>query len=511
MAVGEYVSVASQGDLARAEIEVERHELRVERGSRAGRTGRALHVPRGRPRTRPRGLEAALARPRPGARDPHPRRTRRLTPTTCPRPILAAGSSFVSFSIGAALPVLPFMLGASALWPAAIVAASPCSSPARRGPHHRAAALVRRLAAARARCDRGRCHLRRRCGHRHPHQLTGVFWARLRLAHALICGRSQGQCRPCAVGKPAWRRRENDVPADGSTLSEQPALNGVPANRVPAKGAATAVPSYFAGPAPVRVACTTQHSSTTPAASRSSPTLPVGRSHDVVANALTALRNLEHRGATGREIDTGDGAGLLTQIPDEFFRAVVGFELPPAGSYAVGIVFLPTDDEAAAAAVASASSASSPKRDLRLLGWRELPVVPDIAGPSARAMMPRFRQLFVAPIDAAVADLALERWSIAPASGSSTRSRSTSRRCRRARSSTRACSRRRSSSRSFPTCPTNGSPRHSRSCTRGSRRTRSRAGRSRIPTASSRTTVRSTPSRATATGCAPAKACSRAT
>jgi len=47
-----------------------------------------------------------------------------------------------------------------------------------------------------------------------------------------------------------------------------------------------------------------------------------GRSHDVVANALTALRNLEHRGATGREIDTGDGAGLLTQIPDAFFRAV---------------------------------------------------------------------------------------------------------------------------------------------------------------------------------------------
>ena len=66
--------------------------------------------------------------------------------------------------------------------------------------------------------------------------------------------------------------------------------------------------------------------------SPSSPTSPGGRSHDVVANALTALRNLEHRGATGREIDTGDGAGLLTQIPDAFFRAVVDFELPPAGA-----------------------------------------------------------------------------------------------------------------------------------------------------------------------------------
>src|SRR5450432_3996996 len=78
-----------------------------------------------------------------------------------------------------------------------------------------------------------------------------------------------------------------------------------------------------------------------------------GRSHDVVANALTALRNLEHRGATGREIDTGDGAGLLTQIPDAFFREVVGFALPAAGSYAAGVVFLPTDDAAASAAVAA--------------------------------------------------------------------------------------------------------------------------------------------------------------
>ena len=132
------------------------------------------------------------------------------------------------------------------------------------------------------------------------------------------------------------------------------------------------------------------------------------RSHEVVANALTALRNLEHRGATGREIDTGDGAGLLTQIPDEFFRGVVEFELPAVGSYAVGIVFLPTDDEAAATAVASIERIVA-EESLQLIGWRELPVVPDLAGPSARAMMPRFRQLFVAPIDAAVADLALER------------------------------------------------------------------------------------------------------
>src|SRR5450432_4049925 len=133
-----------------------------------------------------------------------------------------------------------------------------------------------------------------------------------------------------------------------------------------------------------------------------------GRSHDVVANALTALRNLEHRGATGREIDTGDGAGLLTQIPDAFFRAVVDFDLAPAGAYAVGIAFLPTEDAAAATAVAAVERIVYDE-GLHSLGWRELPVVPDLAGPSARAMMPSFRQFFVAANDASVTGLALER------------------------------------------------------------------------------------------------------
>jgi glutamate synthase (NADPH) large chain len=133
-----------------------------------------------------------------------------------------------------------------------------------------------------------------------------------------------------------------------------------------------------------------------------------GRSHDVVANALTALRNLEHRGATGREIDTGDGAGLLTQIPDAFFRGVVDFALPPADAYAAGIAFLPTDDAAADTAVAAVERIVDDE-GLRSLGWRELPVVRDLAGPSARAMMPSFRQFFVAAKDASVTGLALER------------------------------------------------------------------------------------------------------
>src|SRR5207237_3416447 len=71
-------------------------------------------------------------------------------------------------------------------------------------------------------------------------------------------------------------------------------------------------------------------------------------------------------------------------------------------------VFLPTDDEAAASAITAVERVLA-EENLQLLGWRELPVVPDLAGPSARAMMPRFRQLFVAPIDVAVTDLALER------------------------------------------------------------------------------------------------------
>ena len=67
--------------------------------------------------------------------------------------------------------------------------------------------------------------------------------------------------------------------------------------------------------------------------------------HDIVAQALTALRNLEHRGAIGSDAGTGDGAGILTQIPDAFLRAVVEFDLPPVGEYAVGMAFLPLDDD----------------------------------------------------------------------------------------------------------------------------------------------------------------------
>src|SRR3954465_6952133 len=67
-------------------------------------------------------------------------------------------------------------------------------------------------------------------------------------------------------------------------------------------------------------------------------------SHEVIDKALTALENLEHRGAEGADTRTGDGAGILVQLPDEFFRGVFDGELPPPGQYGVGMCFLPADE-----------------------------------------------------------------------------------------------------------------------------------------------------------------------
>ncbi|WP_104092347.1 glutamate synthase large subunit [Arthrobacter sp. GMC3] len=117
--------------------------------------------------------------------------------------------------------------------------------------------------------------------------------------------------------------------------------------------------------------------------------------HDIVESALIALRNLEHRGAVGADEGTGDGAGILTQIPDEFFQAVTGFELPAMGEYAVGTAFLPTDPKELAAARAGLETLAQ-SEGLKVLGWREVPVVADLVGASARDCMPHFSQLFLA-------------------------------------------------------------------------------------------------------------------
>ncbi|MFD6186419.1 glutamate synthase large subunit [Streptomyces goshikiensis] len=116
--------------------------------------------------------------------------------------------------------------------------------------------------------------------------------------------------------------------------------------------------------------------------------------HTLVEQALTVLRNLEHRGATGSEPDSGDGAGILSQVPDAFLREVAGFELPEAGAYAVGIAFLPADGTAQAVAVERIEAIAAEEK-LTVLGWREVPVTPDLLGNGARATMPAFSQLFV--------------------------------------------------------------------------------------------------------------------
>ncbi len=117
-------------------------------------------------------------------------------------------------------------------------------------------------------------------------------------------------------------------------------------------------------------------------------------SRDIVHKGLTALRNLDHRGAVGAEENTGDGAGILMQVPDRFLRGVADFDLPAAGEYAVGMAFLPeADDEAHTARVAVERIAA--EEDLLVLGWREVPVEPSLLGSMARSVMPRFELLFV--------------------------------------------------------------------------------------------------------------------
>ncbi|MEV6315018.1 glutamate synthase large subunit [Streptomyces sp. NPDC051776] len=137
-------------------------------------------------------------------------------------------------------------------------------------------------------------------------------------------------------------------------------------------------------------------------------TLTGEASHELVEQALTVLRNLEHRGATGSDPDSGDGAGILLQVPDAFLRETAGFALPEAGSYAVGIAFLPAEDEAGAEAAARIEVLAA-EEGLTVLGWRDVPVAPEMLGAAARATMPAFRQLFVADRDGRATGIALDR------------------------------------------------------------------------------------------------------
>ncbi|KMO77088.1 glutamate synthase large subunit [Mycolicibacterium obuense] len=119
------------------------------------------------------------------------------------------------------------------------------------------------------------------------------------------------------------------------------------------------------------------------------------RSRDIVEKAITALLNLEHRGAQGAEPNTGDGAGILLQVPHEYFQAVVEFDLPEPGSYATGIAFLPQSSKDAATACESVGKIAEAE-GLQVLGWRDVPTDESSLGALARDAMPTFRQVFLA-------------------------------------------------------------------------------------------------------------------
>ena len=133
-------------------------------------------------------------------------------------------------------------------------------------------------------------------------------------------------------------------------------------------------------------------------------TLNKTKTHEIVSKALTALRNLEHRGASGAEPDSGDGAGILIQIPDEFYRSVVDFKLPNLGFYATGVFFI----EAGNSDYLEQISQIATEEGLCIIGWRDLPINSKSIGKTALSVMPSFKQIFVAGLKDE-SDLVLER------------------------------------------------------------------------------------------------------
>ncbi|HVK44968.1 MAG TPA: glutamate synthase large subunit [Micropruina sp.] len=117
-------------------------------------------------------------------------------------------------------------------------------------------------------------------------------------------------------------------------------------------------------------------------------------SHDIVRKGLTALANLDHRGATGADAAAGDGAGMLLQIPDAFLHAVTVFDLPEAGSYAMGMAFLPQSPVKRAQAKRTIEYIAV-EEGLDVLGWRQVPTHDSTLSPISRDVMPVFEQLFL--------------------------------------------------------------------------------------------------------------------
>src|SRR5688572_5729012 len=142
------------------------------------------------------------------------------------------------------------------------------------------------------------------------------------------------------------------------------------------------------------------------------------RSHTIVRQALQILINLEHRGACGCEVNTGDGAGILIQMPDGFLRkeaARLGWDLPEARGYGAGLVFLP-HDPASRETIEGLFTRIVAEEGQRLIGWRDVPTDNSAVGPSAVAVQPVFRHVVIgrgpglpAPGSSAEGDAAFER------------------------------------------------------------------------------------------------------
>ena len=135
------------------------------------------------------------------------------------------------------------------------------------------------------------------------------------------------------------------------------------------------------------------------------------KSHKILADGLQVLRNLDHRGASGAEVNTGDGAGVLIQMPHSFLvdacRAA-RFTLPPAGEYGCGIIFLPRNPTIRRK-IEEKFEQIIQSEGLTFLGWRTVPTNSAPLGDSARSSEPFMRQVFIGRGTATADDLAFER------------------------------------------------------------------------------------------------------
>ncbi|AHF10712.1 glutamate synthase large subunit [Dehalobacter restrictus] len=135
------------------------------------------------------------------------------------------------------------------------------------------------------------------------------------------------------------------------------------------------------------------------------------KSHDIVEEALTVLENLNHRGASGADENTGDGAGILVQIPHDFFKRecdVLGFNLPEKGKYGVGMIFAHKYEDFRITQMDSFEKIVR-EEGQKILGWREVPIDKSTVGHSAKAVMPRFIQVFIGRSPDLTDDMDFER------------------------------------------------------------------------------------------------------